>query len=132
MLDQPEPRQPPPEPEIPKLKLWTSLAVPPVVAAIAGAACGEDFSNNAGLFPLLVGILAFTYIFMAVVFARTVGSRYRGPSLVWLRHAYVFGQLIVCIAVFWELALSHTDDWRINTLGEYQQVCHCERCRAHA
>jgi hypothetical protein len=96
------PPLPPDNPTVPAAPLWTSLLVPPLVMAAGGLLIGlsseRQIKESLFLFmPLLVVALIFGLSF---VFSPALGRRYRGTSLVLLVFAYVIGQVIICLALW--------------------------------
>lgn len=95
---------PVPEPvaEIPRGPLWSSLAIPPVMTLIANgliALMGKD-SQQAFVSLAVPVVMFFVIIGLTQHFHDTVSKRYQGRSLVFLNFAYFFGQIIVCLALW--------------------------------
>ncbi len=99
MNDTPDPAPPPPVPRIPMGKLWTALAVPPVVSAIGISAAVQVISTYPGWLFIAGIVVTVVIIFMSIQFHQAVATRYRGNSLVFLTLAYIFGQFIICAAL---------------------------------
>ncbi|MEO5914737.1 MAG: hypothetical protein ABIS50_10920 [Luteolibacter sp.] len=97
------------DPEIPKLvppiprgPLWRVLLAPPLVTVGANTIAGLAVSRgqlSGLLFEVPIGVFIFILIFTGR-FSEIVGQRYRGPSLTFLNFSYLFGQIIVCLAVW--------------------------------
>lgn len=96
-----KPEIPEPVPQVPRGALWRALAIPPVVTFFGNMLIGlggRDYSDlTITLLPLVVCSVILIY---AVFFNLAVGQRYRGTSLVFLRLSYLFGQIIVCLALW--------------------------------
>ncbi len=93
---------PPEIPTVPAAPLWTSLLVPPLVTVMSGLLIGfiseRQVKESLFLFmPLLVAALIIGFSFL---YSSSVGRRYRGTSLVLLVFAFFFGQIIVCLALW--------------------------------
>jgi vacuolar-type H+-ATPase subunit I/STV1 len=94
--------RPPTLPVVPAGKLWTSLLVPPLAVVLCGLLIGfiGDRSAKESMvlsIPLLAGALILG---MSFVFSSAVGQRYRGNSFVFLIFSYIFGQIILGIALW--------------------------------
>lgn len=99
MQPQPQPIEPPSFPRIPLGKLWTSLVVPPLLAAIAGTVAGGKLRSEPDLVQLVFMIVTIGFTLMLFMFESAAGSRYRGSSLTFLTLAWLLGQIIVCLAI---------------------------------
>lgn len=78
-------------------RLWTSLAVPPVLAAVGGTV--------PYMFAVAVPVLIILLIKFAFTFSAAVSTRYRGSSLIFLNSSYVLGQIIIGVAVYFGACL---------------------------
>lgn len=86
-------------PVVDRTQVVTAISVPPL-AVVIGALISSRMSwtqNNPT--PLLVTLMigGGAILAMAVVFHLAVARRYRGASLVFLNLAFLFGQGIVCL-----------------------------------
>ena len=97
-----EPMVPVPVPQIPRVPLWTTLAIPPVVTLVTNTAIGLLSRNGGdGGFSLLIPpIMFFVIIGLCIKFNSLVKQRYKGRSLVFLNVAYILGQIIVCLTLW--------------------------------
>ena len=91
--------RPLPVSEIPKVPLWTTLAIPPVVTLVTNMAIGL-LSGDGGISLLIPPIMFFVIIGFCIKFHSLVKQRYKGRSLLFLNFAYCFGQVIVCLALW--------------------------------
>lgn len=106
-----ETNRPPPVPEpIPELnqsRLWTSILFPPisvVIGALISSGMSWTQNNPTPLFvTLLIGLGAI--MAMAVIFHETVSVRYRKGSLVFLNLAFLMGQSIACLFIWFGACL---------------------------
>ena len=97
-----EPEIPLPLPRIPRAKLWTALAVPPVATFIANCLTGVCWNrNDYGVSFLWVPLLslALTIIFL-FRFNSALRPCYQGRSAVMLGFFYFIGQIVICLAVW--------------------------------
>jgi|GEM_PF-1590910 len=97
-----EPPVPQPVPEIPRGRLWGCLSIPPALTVLANgliAIVGRtgDAASATFLVPVIV---FFVIIAFTLPFNEAVGKRYRGSSLVFLTLTFLFGQIIVCLALW--------------------------------
>lgn len=96
------PEFPVPPPEIPKGKLWMSLAAPPVMTSILTMVIGGVYDRNGYgqefLLVLPVGLL--TILFCLASFVSAWKVRYHGRSLVLTSIGYFLGQIILCLALW--------------------------------
>lgn len=101
------PPLPPEIPTVPTAPLWTSILVPPLVTVMCSLVFGFyiDRLANEPFFlyiPLLSATLILGFLFQ---FSFTVGRRYRGKSLGFLVFSYIFGQIIVCLTLWFGCCL---------------------------
>ncbi len=102
------PSLPPPIAAIPSGPLWVSLLVPPLVTVgcnvfIALSKFANHSTSNSLVEQLLlvVPLVAAAFIVaLSFLFYRAVHKRYRGRSLAFLVCAYLLGQVIVCLALW--------------------------------
>ncbi len=107
----PQPPLPRPVPEavpvVDRTRLVTTIVTPPL-AMVVGAliSSGMSWTNNNPT-PLLVSLFVggAAVIAMAVLFHQTVARRYRGGSLVFLDLAFIFGQFIACLFIWFGTCL---------------------------
>lgn len=97
-----EPETPPPLPTIPRGALWTSLMVPPLVTLVANAMIGlfSKIGGNAVFSLCVPPVVFFVILGLLFQFHKAVSQRYQGRSRVFLDLGYFFGQIIVCIALW--------------------------------
>lgn len=98
MTDPPPVPVPESVPEVPSGIMWTALAAPPLAAVLGSLlATRPSQPDIIILVPLMVIplIIGFSFAFYAAV-----SRRYRGRSLVFLMLAYLLGQPIICL-VLW-------------------------------
>jgi hypothetical protein len=93
---------PQPVPEIPRGPLWRCLAIPPVLTLLAnGLIAIVGRSGDAASISLAVPpVMFFVILGLTRHFHDTISKRYQGRSLVFLNFAYFFGQIIVCLALW--------------------------------
>jgi hypothetical protein len=98
-----EPELPQPVPEIPRGPLWRALAIPPIVTVSTMLIIALLNTNHAGeIFLLLVPPpILWMILTFAIVFNRAVSQRYRGNSLIFLNVAYIFGEGLVCLSLWY-------------------------------
>lgn len=102
------PAAPTPPPEIPRGRLWRALLVPSIVTVIgtlvASAAARSNGSYGEELLLMLpVGLVVI--LLAAVPFAKALGVRYRGRSLVLTTIGFILGQIILCLALWFGCCL---------------------------
>jgi hypothetical protein len=97
-----EPQSPQEPPMIPRGKLWASLAIPPVICVIGTLAAGSAYAGNSYgfefLYVLPVGLLAI--LIGLGFFIQAWRVRYRGRSLALTASGYFFGQIILCLTLW--------------------------------
>lgn len=92
---------PSPVPVIPRVPLWTALAVPPVLTFVSNMLVGLlKIGKDDGLSLLIPPVMFFVIIGFSVKFHLLMKNRYRGRSLVFLNLGYFLGQIIVCLALW--------------------------------
>ena len=103
------PQVPGPALEIPRGPLWTALILPPVVTLILNLILAYfSWYQRGGKpeFAFWVPPIVFLLILgLGRHFNRAVKQRYRSRSLVFLNFAYVIGQSIVCLALWFGTCL---------------------------
>ncbi len=93
---------PEPVPEISRRRLWSSLAIPPVMTLLANgmiaiiAKGGGSASASLGI-PV---VMFFVIIGLTQHFHDTISKRYRGRSLIFLNFSFFLGQIIVCLTLW--------------------------------
>jgi len=92
---------PVPPPDVPRGMLWSSLSVPPV-ATVMGSLFAWLMSKQSGgelilMVPLIVAALILGLSF---TFLSAIKTRYRGSSVGFLYIAYLMGQAIICLALW--------------------------------
>jgi hypothetical protein len=96
------PEIPAPLPELPRKKLWTVLAIPPVIMTVGTVIMSMIFgSKNYGaemLWMLPAGLIAI--ITCLVFFIRAFRVRYHGRTLVLTAIGYFLGEVIVCLCLW--------------------------------
>ena len=100
MIEAPE--VPQPVPIIPRGPLWIACSIPPG-AILAGNLIASFFRspNDYGVVFLAVPVVVFFIIVgITPLFNLAVRVRYRGRSLVFLNCAFVLGQIIICLALW--------------------------------
>ena len=100
------PQIPVPPAEVPRGALWTSLGVPPA-ATVTGSLIAWLISKQSGgelilVVPLVVAALVLVLSF---VFLNAIRTRYRGSSVGFLYIAYLLGQAIICLALWFGTCL---------------------------
>ncbi|MEO5714840.1 MAG: hypothetical protein ABIT37_15275 [Luteolibacter sp.] len=95
-----EPPVPEPTPEIPRRPLWSCLAVPPVLTVLANGLIALGGKSGQGLSLAVPVVMFFVIIGLTQHFHGIISKRYQGPSLLFLNFAYFFGQIIVCLTLW--------------------------------
>lgn len=96
---------PQPQPQVPRKAMWVTLAAPPVLTLVSGGVL-LSLPNKGE--TLLLGVLMTV---LGVVpglsfhFHDAMAKRYRGTSLVFLVCAYLLGQVIVCLVLWFGISL---------------------------
>ncbi|MES2921718.1 MAG: hypothetical protein V4819_09230 [Verrucomicrobiota bacterium] len=96
------PAVPQPVPAILRGAVWIACSIPPV-ATLAGNLIASFFRSpgDYGVVFLTVPVVVFFIIGGLVPLINlAVRTRYRGRSLVFLNCAYILGQIIVCLALW--------------------------------
>lgn len=97
----PDPQIPGPQPVVPRGLLWSSLIVPPVATVMGNAVAGLISKNNGGELILVVPMVVTALVFvLSFVFFHAITKRYRGKSVAFLYIAYLLGQAIICLALW--------------------------------
>lgn len=94
------PEIPGPPPEIPRGRIWAAMLLPPFTVVDATGMVAVAEGGLAGLTAVPM-IAACAIILCHALFWRTLGKRYRGPSLVLMEAGYLFGQVLLCAATGW-------------------------------
>lgn len=96
-----DPQIPGSKPVVPRGLLWTSLSVPPIATVMGNAVAGLLSKSTGGelifVVPMVVAALIFALSF---VFFHAITARYRGRSVAFLYIAYLLGQAIICLALW--------------------------------
>jgi len=98
------PDVPAPLPEIPRNKLWVSLATPPVITVIGTVILSIVFRNstNYGMEILLMLPVSLVAIITCLVFFILAWRvRYHGRTLVLTSIGYFLGQVILCLSLWY-------------------------------
>ena len=96
------PEIPVPVPAIPRGPLWIVCSIPPLVTLAGNLVFSlvpdkDPYGTKYLCVPVAV---LFIIIAFTALFHRAIKVRYRGRSLVFLNCAYVLGQFIVCLALW--------------------------------
>lgn len=95
------PQIPVPPAEVPRGALWMALSVPPAATVMGNAVAGLISKNSGGdlilVVPLVVAALVLVFSF---VFLSAIRTRYRGSSVGFLYIAYLMGQAVICLALW--------------------------------
>ena len=101
-----DPQIPGPPPVVPRGLLWTSLSVPPVATVVGNAVAGFFSKSTGGELILVVPMVVTALIFgLSFVFFHAITERFRGRSVAFLYIAYLFGQAIICLALWFGTCL---------------------------
>jgi hypothetical protein len=96
------PEIPMPVPEIPRLPLWIACSIPPVATLLGNLVV--SFVRNpdpyGATFLWVPVVVFFIILVLTPLFHQAVRVRYRGRSLVFLNCAYVLGEIIICLALW--------------------------------
>lgn len=101
-----DPQMPVPPAKVPRGALWMSLSVPPA-ATVMGSLIAWLISKQSGgelilVVPLVVAALVLVLSF---VFLSAIRTRYRGSSVGFLYIAYLMGQAVICLALWFGTCL---------------------------
>ena len=96
------PEVPSPVPVIPRGPLWLACSIPPAATLIGNllASFFRNTSDYSVCFLLVPLVVLFIIGLITPLFNLAVRTRYRGRSLVFLNCAFILGQIIVCLALW--------------------------------
>lgn len=91
---------------IPPAPLWAALIFPPAVTVSGNLFCAmlTKASGSSLIFVVPIVVVSLILIF-SIVFLEAVKRRFRGASLVFLYFAYLLGQAIICLALWFGTCL---------------------------